>query len=113
MPDGVYTSDLFGPPGQQVRKAPNWPRRRANCSPFFTKVLHSIVWPTRIVWADLTPFFAAQVQVITLDTRSFRDDLIATSDLEPGCGWVAGPSVGPQVRKTPTWPKSWANSSLF
>jgi alkaline phosphatase D len=47
-PDGVFTSELFGP----VRR---------------------------------------QLQVITLDTRSFRDDLTATATADPGCGWVPGP----------------------
>ena len=37
-----------------------------------------------------------QVQVITLDTRSFRDNLTFTRDVEPGCGWLQGPAVGPQ-----------------
>ena len=37
-----------------------------------------------------------QIQVITLDTRSFRDDLTLTTDVEPGCGWVKGQDDGPQ-----------------
>jgi hypothetical protein len=27
-------------------------------------------------------------------TRTFRDDLTFTRDVEPGCGWVEGPTVG-------------------
>ncbi len=47
--------------------------------------------PDGVFTADLFGEGQRQVQVITLDTRSFRDNITRVSDVDPGCSWVLGP----------------------
>ena len=78
--------------------------------------------PTCIFWANLTPF--SLKATCSADGDTFTSTAVYADDA-PMCGGYDTVSVyqtgsctetatdDAQVRKTPRWPRSWANSSLF
>ena len=91
--------------------------------PFYSCVPTGVHGPTCILWANLTPFSTQLLDA--LDTAVYLLPAAARDVLnvefwaeEAGGGsakqsWARTPAKSAQVRKTPSWPRSWANSSLL
>ena len=65
--------------------------------------------PTGIFWANLTPFSPQSVAEITAMLSTMSHRAIETPDGDNPATWLEKLQVG----RTPSWPRSWANFSLF
>jgi hypothetical protein len=69
--------------------------------------------PTRIFWANLTPFSLKSYEGEFRKSAEDNGAIAVAVKAYPMSAYPDGRLVHTKVRKTPSWPRSWANFSLF
>jgi hypothetical protein len=90
--------------GDQVRKnISSWPRSWPT-SAFYRRIPTGMHGPTSIFWANLIPFSLQGKWVETLRDQNLYDCMSSYPAIDDAIR---------QVRKTPSWPRRWANFHLL